>query len=104
MKARDWPCLAVKFCAESPIDRGVVPRSSASMNVTYRVKLTDDERAELKGMLSKGQSAAQKFKRAKILLAADAGKPDTEIASYADAGTSTVYRTKRAFVLGNLEG
>jgi transposase len=47
--------------------------------------------------------AARKLKRAQILLAADAGASDEEIARSVGVGGSTVYRTKRRFVLGNLE-
>jgi Homeodomain-like domain len=41
--------------------------------------------------------------RAQILLAADAGRSDEEIARTVAVGGSTVYRTKRRFVEGNLE-
>ncbi len=37
------------------------------------------------------------------MLAADAGASDDEIARHVGVGGSTVYRTKRRFVLGNLE-
>jgi transposase len=46
---------------------------------------------------------ARKLKRAQILLAADAGAGEEEIARNVGVGGSTVYRTKRRFVLGNLE-
>jgi transposase len=74
------------------------------MNVRYRVELSQAERAELGMLLSGGKHAARKLKRAQILLAADAGACDEEIASTIGVGGSTVYRTKRRFVLGNLEG
>src|SRR4030095_1957885 len=47
--------------------------------------------------------AARKLKRAQILMAADAGSSDEEIARAVAVGGSTVYRTKRRFVEGNLE-
>lgn len=50
------------------------------MNVRYRVELSQAERCELTAMLSKGKRAARKLKRAQILLAADAGRGDEEIA------------------------
>src|SRR5665213_3258613 len=65
------------------------------MNVRYRVELTT--------LLSGGKHAARKLKRAQILLAADAGVSDEAIATAVAVGESTVYRTKRRFVLGNLE-
>ena len=73
------------------------------MNVRYRVDLTQYERHELAALLSGGKQAARKLKRAQILLAADAGVGDEEIATSVGVGGSTVYRTKRRFVEGNLE-
>src|ERR1700684_4125096 len=73
------------------------------MNVRYRVELSQAERCELTAMLSKGKRAARKLKRAQILLAADAGCGDEEIARAVAVSGSTVYRTKRRFVEGNLE-
>src|SRR2546423_4338592 len=73
------------------------------MNVRYRVELSQAERSELTAMLSKGKRAARKLKRAQILLAADAGCSDEEIARTVAVSGSTVYRTKRRFVEGNLE-
>lgn len=73
------------------------------MNVRYRVELSQEERAELGALLSGGKHAARKLKRAQILLAADAGGGDDEIARAVGTSGSTVYRTKRRFVLGNLE-
>jgi DNA invertase Pin-like site-specific DNA recombinase len=65
------------------------------MNVRYRVELSQAERDELTAMLSKGKRAARKLKRAQILLAADAGHSDEEIARTVAVGGSTVHRTKR---------
>jgi transposase len=73
------------------------------MNVRYRVELSQTERAELMALLSGGKHAARKLKRAQILLAADAGVSDEAIATSVGVGGSTIYRTKRRFVLGNLE-
>jgi len=73
------------------------------MNVRYRVELSHAERTELRALLSGGKQAARKLKRAQILLAADAGASDEAIAASVGVGGSTVYRTKRRFVLGNLE-
>jgi hypothetical protein len=75
----------------------------AGMNVRYRVELSQAEREELTGLLSGGKHSVRKLKRAQILLAADAGVSDEAIANSVGVGGSTVYRTKRRFVLGNLE-
>jgi transposase len=74
----------------------------ARMNVRYRVELSQTERAELSALLSGGKHAVRKLKRAQILLAADAGAGDDDIATSVGVGGSTVYRTKQRFVLGNL--
>jgi transposase len=73
------------------------------MNVRYRVELSQAERDELATMLSGGKHAARRLKRAQVLLAADAGSSDDEIARAVAVGGSTVYRTKRRFVEGNLQ-
>jgi transposase len=73
------------------------------MNVRYRVELSQAEREELTAMLSGGRHAARKLKRAQILLAADIGSRDEEIARTVRVSASTVYRTKRRFVEGNLD-
>src|SRR3982750_2994868 len=73
------------------------------MNIRYRVGLSDAERSELQTLLRGGRHAARKLKRAQILLAADAGVPDDTIAQSLGVGGSTVYRTKRRFVEGNIE-
>jgi transposase len=73
------------------------------MNVRYVVKLTDEERTELRAFVSKGHKQVLKIKRAQILLAADAATSDGEIAASVSVGTSTVYRTKQRFVEGGLD-
>src|SRR4030081_2403479 len=73
------------------------------MNVRYRVELSQIERDELTAMLGGGKDAARKLKRAQILLAADAGSCDAEIARSVRVSLSSIGRTKRRFVEGNLE-
>src|SRR3954469_22986368 len=73
------------------------------MTIRYRVDLSEAECIELQTLVRGGRHAARKLKRAQILLAADAGVPDETIAQSLGVGGSTVYRTKRRFVEGNLE-
>jgi len=73
------------------------------MDIRYRVELSQTERDELKALLECGRHSARKLKRAQILLAADVRTSDEEIARNVGVGESTVCRTKRRFVLGNLE-
>jgi transposase len=104
MNARYWPCFGVKSRRESAARFIVVLDSGGSaMNIKYRVDLSDTERTQLTALLNGGKHAARKIKRAQILLAADAGVSDETIASSLSVGGSTVYRTKRRFVQGNLE-
>src|SRR5690348_10214683 len=108
MYARYWPCLGVKALAGRltfAIRLSVRPclhEREVRMNVRYRVELNQAERNELRALLSGGKHSARKLKRAQILLAADAGSGDEEIARTVGVGGSTVYRIKRRFVLGNL--
>jgi transposase len=75
----------------------------ARMTVRWRVDLSDAERCELHALVSGGRQAVRKLKRAQILLAADAGIADEEIAAGVAVGTATVHRTRRRFVEGNLD-
>ncbi len=73
------------------------------MNIRYHVELSEAERCELTALVGSGKHYARKLKRAQILLAADSGLSDDDIAAAVAVGGSTVYRTKRRFVEGNLE-
>lgn len=73
------------------------------MNVRYRVTLDTSERVQLVSMVLGGKAAVRKLKRAQILLAADIGSTDEEIARNVAVGTSTVYRVKQRFVEEGLE-
>ena len=73
------------------------------MNIRYHVELSQAERCKLTALVGGGKHYARKIKRAQILLAADSGLSDDDIAAAVAVGGSTVYRTKRRFVEGNLE-
>lgn len=73
------------------------------MNIRYQVDLNEMERTHLHSLISGGKHAARKVKRAQILLAAHDGVSDEDIARAVSTSGSTVYRTKRRFVEGNLE-
>jgi hypothetical protein len=95
-------CRATHAC--HPIQLFIrASQEKARMNVRYRVELSQTERDQLTALLSGGKRAARKLKRAQILLAADARVSDDDIAASVGVGGSTVYRTKRRFVEGNLE-
>jgi transposase len=69
----------------------------------YIVDLSDEERAKLRGLVSKGKLAARKLNRAHVLLAADEGACDEAIAKTLQISVATVERTRRRFVEGGLE-
>jgi transposase len=72
-------------------------------NSKYVVRLTEDERCHLDGLINKGKVGAEKRRRAQILLKADAGDEgsgftDREIAEALDVGLATVHRVRQAYV------
>lgn len=73
------------------------------MRKKYIVDLTPEERGRLVELTQKGQQSARKIRRANILLLADAGKKDKEIAELLQASVPTVERTRRKFVEGGLD-
>jgi transposase len=73
------------------------------MNIRYQVDLSEAERIALQTLLRGGRHAVRKLKRAQILLAADEGVPDEMIVRSLGVSGSTVYRTKRRFVEGDLD-
>ena len=68
----------------------------------YVVDLTAEERSTLEQLLQKGKSSARKLTRARILLQADEGLTDEEIATALAVGVATVERTRHRFVEANL--
>ena len=77
---------SIQLFVRAPIEE------EARMNVRYWVELNQSERDQLTTLLSGGKQAARKLKRAQILLAADAGASDEEIATSIGVGGSTVYQ------------
>jgi putative transposase len=66
------------------------------------IDLTPEERAMLEQLLRRGHSATRNLTRARLLLKADEGLTDEEIASALDVGLATVGRTRQRFVEANL--
>jgi hypothetical protein len=64
----------------------------------YRVSLADEERAALEGLLGKGKVAARKVAHARILLLADAGQDDEDIAQALVVSSRTVCRVRKRLV------
>jgi hypothetical protein len=68
----------------------------------YIVDLTAEERDQLQRLLRSGKTAARKVTRAQILLKADDGLTDDEIAEEIGTCVPTVERTRKRFVEENL--
>ena len=78
------------------------------MEKRYRVTLAEDERQELRSMVSAGKAAARKLVRARIVLPADQAdggpaKPDPEIAGVLVCGRATIERARKQFVEEGIE-
>ena len=77
------------------------------MAFPYRIVLSDEQRAELRGLVSAGVAPARTLTRARILLKADhsdagPGWSDAAIAGALDVNPSTVLRVRRQFVAEGL--
>src|SRR5687768_1467823 len=73
------------------------------MKKVYVVDLTKEEKAELLELVGKGEARARKVNRAHILLLANEGRTDKDIAQALHTSSSTVERTRRRLVEGGLE-
>lgn len=69
----------------------------------YIVDLDKRERNRLEDLTTKGKSGAREIRRARILLLADEGRIDKEIASFLGAAVTTVERVRKRFVEEGLE-
>jgi transposase len=67
------------------------------------VDLSEAERAELLALIRKGRASARRLTRAHILLHADEGRTDDEIALALHTNRSTAERARRRFVEAGLE-
>jgi transposase len=65
--------------------------------------LSAEEREELLGLIRKGKAAARRLTRAHILLLADEGRTDEEIAAALHTNRSTAERVRHRFVEEGLE-
>jgi transposase len=70
----------------------------------YIVNLADDERQQLRALIHGGTARARMVNRAQILLHADEGKGDKEIAAALHTSASTVWRIRKRFVEDGVHG
>ncbi|MDT2293682.1 helix-turn-helix domain-containing protein [Paenibacillus larvae] len=74
------------------------------------VRLTVEEQASLRALISKGQSSARAIRRAQILLVADENRPgggslkELEIAERMQVHVNTVYIVRKAYAQQGWEG
>ena len=68
----------------------------------YAVNLAADERNHLENLISSGREQATKLTRARILLKADDGWNDDEIAEALDVSRPTVARVREKYASGDL--
>jgi transposase len=69
----------------------------------YHVELTAKERTILEQMLRRGRHSTRRLTRARILLKADTGLRDNEIAAAVEASIPTVERIRQRFAEGRLQ-
>ncbi len=68
----------------------------------YKVELRSDEREHLKNLISSGRESARKLTHARILLKADEGWQDEEIAQALEISRPTVERVRMKYVTEDL--
>jgi transposase len=69
----------------------------------YIVKLSEEEKKDLHALTHKGTCGVRKLRRAQMLVLANEGPTDEEIARALDASVSTVERVRKRFVEEGLE-
>lgn len=74
------------------------------MKKQYKVELSQEERNQLTRLTTQGTEKVRKVKRAKILLLADEGKKDKEIAERVEASVGTVERIRKRYGQAGVEG
>ncbi len=70
----------------------------------YGVRLAPREREQLQQLIRSGKSPARETARARILLKVDEGWSAPRVAEALDLSVGTVFRIKRRFAEGGLEG
>ena len=69
----------------------------------YIVDLTEEEHVRLRTLVRRGKASIRIVARARVLLRADEGYTDADIADALDVGTATVGRIRKRFVERGLE-
>ena len=70
----------------------------------YTVRLSEEDRTQLEGLIRKGQHSARVINRARVLLKTDEGWSASQVAMALDTSQRTVFRTKRRYAEEGLDG
>jgi transposase len=73
------------------------------MGKRIEIQLTAEDRAALKELTKRGKVSARKLNRARVLLLADAGRSEQEVAQILGTSGNTIWRTKVRYREGGLE-
>lgn len=73
------------------------------MKKQYNIELSEEERSQLETLTSQGTEKVRKVKRARVLLLADEGKKDQEIAERVEVSVGTVERIRKRYAQAGLE-
>jgi len=68
----------------------------------YIVTLTETEQVQLRKLISTGKGAARRLAHARILLKADQGLTDEQIAREVEVATATIERVRKRFIENGL--
>ena len=70
----------------------------------FAVRLSEEDRSQLEGLIRRGQRSARVINRARILLKTDEGWSASQAATALDTSQRTVFRTKRRYAEDGLDG
>ena len=73
------------------------------MRKKYTVELSEEQREHLRRAISSGRAPAREQAHARVLLRADAGDTDEEVAGVVEVSVRTVERVRRLFASGGLD-
>ena len=70
----------------------------------FAVRLSEEDRNQLEGLIRRGQHSARVINRARILLQTDAGWSASQVATALDTSERTVFRAKRRYAEAGWDG
>ena len=70
----------------------------------FAVRLSEEDRSQLEGLIRRGQHSARDINRARILVKTDEGWSGSQVAAALDTSQRTVFRTNRRYAEEGLDG